>query len=97
MEIETYILTVYDADGKPIGIPAIQGRGIASVLRTSGNGSAGTADTYTITYTDNTTSEFTVQHGHTPEKGVDYFTEDDKTEMVNAVLEALPAAEGVDF
>lgn len=41
--------------------------------------------------------EFDGAPGHTPEKGVDYFTEDDKTEMVNAVLEALPAAEGVDF
>ena len=28
--------------------------------------------------------------GKTPEKGVDYFTEADKTEMVNAVLAALP-------
>lgn len=35
--------------------------------------------------------------GKTPEKGVDYFTEEDKNEMVNLVLEALPAAEGVDY
>lgn len=27
----------------------------------------------------------------TPQKGVDYYTEEDKTEMVNAVLDALPA------
>lgn len=33
--------------------------------------------------------------GHTPVKGTDYFTEADKTELVNAVLAALPAAEGV--
>lgn len=32
--------------------------------------------------------------GKTPVKGVDYWTESDKAEMVNAVLEALPAAEG---
>ena len=32
--------------------------------------------------------------GHTPVKGTDYFTEEDKTELVNAVLAALPAAEG---
>ena len=32
--------------------------------------------------------------GYTPVKGTDYFTEEDKTEMVNAVLAALPAAEG---
>lgn len=33
----------------------------------------------------------------TPVKGVDYFTESDKEEMVQAVLEALPVAEGVEF
>lgn len=33
--------------------------------------------------------------GKTPVKGVDYYTEADKEEMVNAVLTALPRAEGV--
>lgn len=32
--------------------------------------------------------------GKTPVKGTDYWTEEDKAEMVSAVLEALPAAEG---
>lgn len=31
--------------------------------------------------------------GHTPAKGVDYFTEADKTELVNEVINALPKAE----
>ena len=35
--------------------------------------------------------------GNTPVKGTDYFTEADKTELVNAVLAALPAAEGVSY
>lgn len=35
--------------------------------------------------------------GKTPVKGTDYFTEADKQEMVNAVLSALPTAEGVSF
>ena len=35
--------------------------------------------------------------GYTPVKGTDYFTESDKTELVNAVLTALPAAEGVSY
>jgi hypothetical protein len=30
-------------------------------------------------------------------KGKDYYTEADKAEMVNAVLAALPVAEGVGF
>ena len=33
--------------------------------------------------------------GHTPVKGVDYWTNEDKTEIINSVLAALPAAEGV--
>ena len=32
--------------------------------------------------------------GRTPEKGVDYYTEADKAEMVQAVLEALPVYNG---
>ena len=35
--------------------------------------------------------------GYTPVKGVDYYTEADKTELVQAVLNALPAAEGVSY
>ena len=35
--------------------------------------------------------------GYTPVKGVDYFTEADKAEMVQSVLAALPNAEGVGF
>ena len=33
--------------------------------------------------------------GHTPVKGTDYWTETDKQEIINSVLAALPAAEGV--
>ena len=35
--------------------------------------------------------------GHTPVKGTDYFTESDKAELVDAVIAALPAAEGVGY
>jgi hypothetical protein len=35
--------------------------------------------------------------GYTPVKGVDYYTTADKTELVNMVLAALPAAEGGSF
>ena len=34
---------------------------------------------------------------HIPEKGVDYWTEADKTEIIADVLAALPAAEGVNY
>ena len=33
--------------------------------------------------------------GHTPVRGTDYWTESDKQEIINSVLAALPAAEGV--
>lgn len=39
------------------------GNGIASVARTSGTGAAGTTDTYTITFTDSTTTTFGVYNG----------------------------------
>lgn len=39
----------------------------------------------------------TGEAGHTPVKGVDYFTDADKSEMIQAVLDALPAAEGVSY
>ena len=35
--------------------------------------------------------------GYTPVKGVDYYTEADKAELVDAVLAGIPAAEGVAF
>lgn len=50
------------ADGKD-GSPGDPGRGIESVVRTAGSGEAGTVDTYTITYTDGTTSTYQVRNG----------------------------------
>ena len=45
------------------GIKGGDGRGIVSIIRTSGNGAAGSTDTYTITYSDTTTSTFPVYNG----------------------------------
>ena len=45
------------------GSDGSDGRGIQKVERTAGTGAAGSSDTYTITYTDNTTSKFTVYNG----------------------------------
>lgn len=39
------------------------GRGITSITRTSGSGTPGTSDTYTITYSDASTSTFLVYNG----------------------------------
>lgn len=45
------------------GKDGADGRGIVSIERTSGDGSAGTVDTYTITYTDGSTTTYTVTNG----------------------------------
>ena len=45
------------------GTDGNDGRGIVSVVRTSGTGAAGTTDTYTITFTDASTTTFNVYNG----------------------------------
>lgn len=47
----------------PPGNDGADGTGISSISRTSGDGSPGTTDTYTITYTDGATSTFTLYNG----------------------------------
>lgn len=58
-------------NGEFDGDPGADGRGIKSIARTSGTGAAGTVDTYTITYTDNTTSTYQVRNGADGSKGED--------------------------
>lgn len=89
MDIETYILTVYDNDGNPIEIPALQGRGIESISRTSGNGTAGSRDIYTITYSDGTTSQFQIYNG---KDGTPYtLTDADKSAIASAAAGMIDA------
>jgi len=47
----------------PTGPTGATGRGITSVIRTTGTGAPGTTDTYTITYSDTSTSTFQVYNG----------------------------------
>ena len=44
-------------------ISGASGRGIVSITRTSGAGASGTTDTYTITYTDGTSTTYSVYNG----------------------------------
>lgn len=55
-----YASVVYNTYSSGTGAP---GRGITSIMRSAGNGSPGTYDTYTIIYTDATTSDFAVYNG----------------------------------
>lgn len=89
MDIETYILTVYDNDGNPIEIPALQGRGIENISRTAGNGAAGSRDIYTITYSDGTTSQFQIYNG---KDGTPYtLTDADKSAIASAAAGMIDA------
>ena len=51
-------------DGEP-------GRGILKITRTDGTGDPGTVDTYTIMFTDNTISKFTIHNGADGKDGSD--------------------------
>lgn len=50
------ILTIKGAPGEP-------GRSVVSIIRTEGDGSPGTDDTYTITYSDGSINTFTIHNG----------------------------------
>lgn len=61
-------LTVVYADGTQETIAIYDYKGIASIAKTA---TAGLVDTYTITYTDGTTSTFTVTNGQDGQDGQD--------------------------
>lgn len=71
-----------------LSVAGEDGRGIVSIERTSGTGAAGTIDTYTITYSDETTSTFKVRNGS------DYvLTEADKTEIAEMAADMVDVPE----
>lgn len=86
------------ASGEFDGEPGADGRGIKSIVRTSGNGAAGTVDTYTITYTDGTTSTYQVRNGANGKDGdpgpAYTLTDADKQTITAAVVAALPKYAG---
>ena len=66
------VVFIRDRDGNftPVnGLIGSPGRGIVSIERTSGDGTSGSIDVYTITYTDKTTSTFEVYNGSDGESG----------------------------
>lgn len=80
------------------GSTGATGVGIASIVKT---GSSGLVDTYTITYTDGSTTTYTVtngaqgQRGPQGEPGADYvLTAQDKADIADIVLGELPVYNG---
>lgn len=94
MSNKKYKLTfdLYDGRKKTVEFEVPQGdpgRGIVSVTRTAGTGEAGTVDTYTIMFTDNTTSEIFIYNGADGKDGKNadltgYATEEWVEEKLNA-------------
>lgn len=95
-------------DGNP-GKDGADGIGIRSVEQTTTSTEDGGENIITVTKTDGTQSTFTVKNGgkgsdgqpgqngadgKTPVKGTDYWTDADKTAIVNDVLAALPTWTG---
>lgn len=74
-----------------LNVAGEDGRGIVSIERTSGTGAAGTIDTYTITYSDETTSTFEVRNGS------DYvLTEANKTEIAEMAADKIDVSGKLD-
>lgn len=82
------VLKIKDADGKWVkvgigaqGSPGSDGVSIVSIDRTSGNGAAGTTDTYTITMSDGSTSTFSVYNGADGTMTFEDLTEEQKESL----------------
>ena len=73
------------------------GVGIASIVQTKTSNESYGENVITVTYTNGLTTDFVIKNGGKPEKGVDYWTEADKNEIVADVLSSLPNANGVSF
>lgn len=64
--MDDYVLTLYDENGAPVPIPAIQGIGIKNIRFKEARESE---DTYEIVLDDETMYTFTVKHGISPHIG----------------------------
>ena len=65
--VETETMVLKEKNGDP-GNPGETGNGIANISKT---GTSGLVDTYTITYTNGTTTTFTVTNGQNGTNGRD--------------------------
>ena len=77
--------TIYNGNDGEDGADGADGRGIVAISKTS---TSGLVDTYTITYTDNTTSTFTVTNGKDGADGEDGADGKDGISVVDASINA---------
>lgn len=50
-----------------------------------------------MTLTDGRVEYFEIRNGRTPVRGEDYWTDNDKTEIINSILDVIPVAEEASF
>lgn len=78
------------------GVKGDQGNSITSVVRTDGNGNPGTIDTYTITFSDLTTTTFQITNGSDGVEGLSAYEVAIAGGFVGTELEWLESLKGVD-
>jgi hypothetical protein len=71
--------------------------GVQSVKQTTKSFDSGGVNVITVTLTNGRTSSFEVRNGFSPEKGVDYWTDEDKAEILKYIYDSIPLAEGESF
>ena len=76
-------------------LQSLHGSKIVSTEYIGKDGNGG--NIYKQAFDNGSTNTFTAPKGDLPRKGVDYFTESDKAELIQSVLAELPYAEGVNF
>lgn len=73
------------------------GVGVSDVEQSATSTESEGVNVITLILTDNTRHSFEVRNGKTPVKGTDYWTEQDKQEIINTILGVVPNAEEASF
>lgn len=73
------------------------GTSIETITQTSASSEPNGINIITITLSNGEPQSFIVRNGITPIRGVDYWTEEDKTEIINSILGVMPIAEEATF
>lgn len=73
------------------------GVGVSDVEQTVRSEDPGGVNVITLILTDGNRHSFEVRNGTTPARGVDYWTDADKQEIINSILGVIPVAEEASF
>lgn len=73
------------------------GIGIETVTQTTASSEPNGINIITLNLTNGDRQSFIIRNGITPTRGVDYWTEDDKAEIIQSILDVIPVAEEASF